>query len=172
MTPKTKEEAAKTAGKKAREYMEKYGSCSQSTLLALQDTFDMKDDSVFKAAGAMTGGIGGMQDACGSLLGASLMFGAALGRGINEYANKEKLGESMMATAQLYKWFEKEFGSPTCKDLKTKFGGGVYYDMHIPWQAELAKQACVHEQCVEMVVKNSTRAAEMLWDALKGNPKT
>jgi len=166
MTPKSKEEAAKLAGKKACEYMDKYGSCSQSTLLALQDTFDIKDDSVFKAAGAMTGGIGGMQDACGSLLGASLMFGLVMGRGISEYANKEKLGESMMATAQLYKWFEKEFGSPTCKDIRTKFGGGVYYDYRIPWQAELAKTACVHEQCVEMVGKAASRAAEMLWDAL------
>jgi C_GCAxxG_C_C family probable redox protein len=166
MTPKSREEAAKTAGKKAREYMEKYGSCAQSTLLALQDTFGMKDDNVFKAAGAMTGGIGGMQDACGSLLGASLVFGQALGRGIDEFASKEKLLESITASGQLYMWFGKEFGSPTCKDLKTKFGGGVWYDMHIPWQAELAKKACVHEQCVEMVTKNTAHAAEMLWDAL------
>jgi C_GCAxxG_C_C family probable redox protein len=125
----------------------------------------MRDDNVFKAAGALTGGIGGMGDACGSLLGASLMFGAVMGRGINEYSDKEKLGESMTATAQLYKWFEKEFGSATCKDIRTKFGGGVYYDYHIPWQAELAKTAHVHEQCAEMVGKAASRAAEMLWDA-------
>jgi len=166
MTPKSKEKAAQTAGKKAREYMEKYGSCAQSTLLALQETFGMVDDNVFKATGAMTAGIGGMQDACGSLLGASLMFGAVMGRGISDFANKDKLQESMTAAAQLYKWFEKEFSSPTCRDIRTKFGGGVYYDYHIPWQAELAKAACVHEQCVEMVGKTTSRAAEMLWDAI------
>jgi C_GCAxxG_C_C family probable redox protein len=139
----------------------------------LQDTFSLKDDNVFKAAGALTGGIGGQLDACGSLLGASLMFGAALGRGINDYENKEKLGESMTATAQLYKWFEKEFGSPTCKDIRTKFGGGVLYDTHIPWQAELAKAAHIHEQCAEMVGKATARAAEMLWDAEhKGSSKS
>ena len=166
MTPKSREEVAKTAREKAREYMTKYGSCSQSTLLALQDTFGMKDDNVFKAAGALTGGIGGMQDACGSLLGASLMFGAALGRGINEFDNKDKLGESMTAAGQLYKWYEKEFSSPACHDIRTKFGGGVYYDMRIPWQAELAKESGIHEKCVELAGKTAARAAEMLWDAL------
>lgn len=126
----------------------------------------MEDNNVFKAAGAMTAGIGGMQDACGSLLGASLMFGAVMGRGISGFANKDKLQESVTATAQLYKWYEKEFGSPTCKDIRTKFGGGVYYDYQIPWQAELAKQAGVHEKCVELAGKTAGKAAEMLWDAL------
>jgi hypothetical protein len=63
MTPKSKEETAKTAREKANDYMTKYGSCAQSTLLALQDTFEMRNDNIFKAAGAMTGGIGGMNDA-------------------------------------------------------------------------------------------------------------
>ena len=126
----------------------------------------MEDNNVFKAAGAMTAGIGGMQDACGSLLGASLMFGAVMGRGISDFSNRDKLGESMTATAQLYKWYEKEFSSPTCKDIRTKFGGGVYYDYQIPWQAELAKQAGVHEKCVDLAGKTAGKAAEMLWDAL------
>ena len=125
----------------------------------------MKDDNVFKAAGALTGGIGGQLDACGSLLGASLMFGAVMGRGISEPTDNEKLGESITMAAQIYKWFEKEFGSATCKDIRTKFGGGVLYDTHIPWQAELAKAAHIHEQCTEMVGKAASRAAEMFWDA-------
>jgi C_GCAxxG_C_C family probable redox protein len=167
MTPKSREEAAKNAREKATEYMGKYGSCAQSTILALQDTFGMRDDNVFKAAGTLTGGVGGMQDACGSLLGASCMFGLMMGRSINDFGNREKLGESMTLTGQLYKWYEKEFGSPTCREITTKFGGGVYYDMRVPWQAELAKEAGVHEKCVELAGKTAARAAEMLWDALK-----
>ena len=166
MTPKSREEAAQTAGKKAREYMTQYGSCAQSTMLALQDAFDMRDDNVFKAAGALTGGIGGMQDACGSLLSACLMFGAAFGRGISEYGNKEKLGESQTASGKLYKWHEKEFGSPTCLKIRTAFGGGIYYDMRVPWLAEMAKEAGVSGKCVELVEKTATRAAQMIWDTL------
>ncbi len=123
----------------------------------------MKDDNVFKAAGVMTAGIGGMADACGSLLGASLMFGQVTGRKINDFSNKDGLGPSMTLTGQLYKWYEKEFGSPTCREIRTKFGGGVYYDMRVPWQAELAKEAGVHEKCVELAGKTAAKAAEMLW---------
>ena len=171
MKPKSREEAARTASKKAREYMTKYGSCAQSTLLALQDTFGMRDDNVFKAAGTMTGGIGGMNDACGSLLGASLMFGQATGRSIKDFSNKDGLMPSMTLTGQLYKWYEKEFGSPTCREITKKFGGGVNYDMRVPWQAELAKQAGVHDKCGELAGKTAAKAAEMIWDTLK-NPKS
>lgn len=128
----------------------------------------MKDENVFKAAGTMTGGIGGMNDACGALLGASLFFGQATGRGTNDFPNREKLMPSMKLTGLLYKWYEKEFGSPTCYDILTKFGGGVYYEMSVPWQAELAKEARLHEQCVELAGKTAAKAAEMMWDAMKG----
>jgi succinate dehydrogenase/fumarate reductase flavoprotein subunit len=131
----------------------------------------MKDDNVFKAAGVMSGGIGGMNDACGSLLGASLFFGQVAGRGIDDYPNKDKLGPSMKLTGQLYKWYEKEYGSPTCYDIRTKFGGGVYYEMSVPWQAELAKEARLHEQCVELVGKTAAKAAEMVWEVKGGNSK-
>jgi hypothetical protein len=133
----------------------------------LQETFDMQDDNVFKAAGALSGGVGGMQDACGSLLGASLMFGQMMGRSINDFPDKDKAMPSSTLAGQLYKWYEREFGSPTCKDIRAKFGGGVSYDMRVPWQAELAKEAGVHDKCVELVGKTAAKAAEMLWDALK-----
>ena len=107
-----------------------------------------------------------MNDACGSLLGASMMIGAVTGRGINDFADKEKLGESITAAGKLYKWYEKEFGSPTCRDIRTAFGGGVYYNMHVPWQAELAKEAGVHEKCVTLAEKTAAKAAETIWDAL------
>jgi C_GCAxxG_C_C family probable redox protein len=164
MTPKSKGEAVTIARQKAGEYMNTCGSCSQSTLLALQDAFGLKDENLFKAAGGLTGGIGGMNDACGSLLGASLMFGVVFGRGFNDLKNGDKLGESMAAVGKLYKWYEKEFGSATCRDICTKHGGGVFYDRHVPWQAELAKEAGVHEKCAEMAQKTAAKAAEMIWD--------
>jgi hypothetical protein len=132
----------------------------------LQDTFGLKDENILKAASGLTGGIGGMHDACGSLLGASLMFGAVFGRGYDGLTNRDNLGESMTAAGKLYKWYEKEFGSPKCFDICTRFGGGAFYDRHIPWQAELAKEAGVHEKCDELAQKTAAKAAEMIWDAL------
>ena len=119
---------------------------------------------MLKAASGLTGGIGGMHDACGSLLGASLMFGVLFGRGHDDLADRDKLGESVTAVGKLYKWYEKEFGSATCQDIRTAFGGGVYYDTRVPWQAEMAKQAGINEKCNELAQKTAAKAAEMIWD--------
>jgi hypothetical protein len=74
----------------------------------LQDTFDMKDDILLKASGAMTGGIGGRSDTCGSMIGACLMLGAACGRGRGDIEDgMQKLGKSVRQAADFYRWFKE-----------------------------------------------------------------
>jgi C_GCAxxG_C_C family probable redox protein len=163
-TAVTRTAAVKTASEKAGKYMETCGSCSQSTLLALQDAFGLYDETLLKAAAGLTGGIGGMNDACGSLLGASLMFGAVFGRGNQDLNDKTRLGESMTAVGKLYKWYEKEFGSANCRNICTRYGGGVFYDRNVPWQFELMQAAGIHEKCAVMAQKTAAKAAEMIWD--------
>jgi C_GCAxxG_C_C family probable redox protein len=166
MAPKSKAEAMKTAREKAGKYMKTCGSCSQSTVLALQDAFGLNDESVLKAAAGLTGGIGGLYETCGSLLGASMMLGVVTGRGYADIEDRAGLGASMAAAGTLYKWYEKEFGSARCREICTKFGGGAFYDRHVPWQAELLEKAGVKEKCDELAQKTAARAAEMIWDAL------
>ncbi len=127
----------------------------------------MRDDNLFKAASGLSGGIGHMRDTCGALLGASLMLGLKYGRGREEIDNLEKLKSSFLPVAKLYKWFEKEFGSATCREIRTGFAGGVYYETDIPWQAELAEQAGLSEKCAELTGKATAKTAEMLWDAIE-----
>lgn len=115
----------------------------------------------------MAGGIGRMHDACGALLGASLMLGLKHGRGREEIDNLDKLTNSLTPVGKLYKWFEKEFGSATCRDIRASFAGGVYYETEIPWQAELAREAGVTDQCCELTAKTAAKTAEMLWDAIE-----
>jgi hypothetical protein len=134
----------------------------------LQDTFGIRDDNIFRAAGALTGGIGGMHDTCGSLLGASMMFGVTMGRSIKDFGKHKKLGDSTTAAGKLYKWYEREFGSPTCREITKKFGGGVSYDIRVPWQMELAKEAKLMEKCMDLAGKTAAKAAELIWDELKG----
>ncbi len=127
----------------------------------------MQDDNLFKAASGLAGGIGRMHDACGALLGASMMLGMKYGRGREEMEDQAKITSSAMPVGKLYKWFEKEFGSATCYDIRTRFADGVYYDTDIPWQAELAREAGVFDKCAELTGKTAARAAEMLWDAIE-----
>ena len=133
-------------------------------MLALQDALDIRDDNTFRAASGLGGGIGGMNDTCGALLGASMMLGLKCGRGREELDNVDKLHNSGMLVGKLYKWFEKEFGSAKCRDIRTGFGGGAFYDIHIPWQAELAEKAGIFEQCCDLVGKTAARTAEMIFD--------
>jgi C_GCAxxG_C_C family probable redox protein len=135
----------------------------------------MRDDNIFKAVSGLAGGVGLMGDTCGALLGASMMLGLKYGREREEIGNFDKLKSSSVPVGKLYKWFEKEFGSATCHDIRTKFGGGAYYDFSVPWQRELAEEARMFEKCSDLVGKTAARTAEMLWDAIeeekKGNHK-
>ena len=111
-----------------------------------------------------------MHDTCGALLGVSMMLSLKHGRRRDELDNLAKLDSSCMTIAQLYKWFEKEFGSAICRDIRTK-AYGVCYDLKIPWQFELAMQEGHLEKCAELVGKTAARAAEMLWDAIEAEKK-
>ena len=135
-------------------------------MLALQDVFDMREDKLFKAASGLSGGIGEMRDTCGALLGPCLMLGMVYGRGRDELENQEKMNESYIPVAKLYKWFEKEYGSTTCKEIITRHGNGVYYDATVPWQRKLAREAGVFKKDNDLVGRSAARAAEMIWDAL------
>ena len=108
-----------------------------------------------------------MHDTCGSLLGACLMLGLKYGREPEEIDNVEKRESPYVPVGKIYKWFEKEFGSVTCREIRTRFAGGVYYDPKVTWQAELAKEAGVPERCAELTGKTAARATEMLWDAIE-----
>ena len=137
----------------------------------MQEVFDLRDDNLLKAASGLAGGIGRMRDVCGALLGSSLMLGLKYGRGREELDNMEKLNSSFIPVGKLYKWFEKEFGSVKCLDILTRFGGGVYYDRNVSWQAELAEEAGVRDKCSDLTAKTAAKAAEMLWDAIEEEKK-
>lgn len=140
-------------------------------ILAVQDVLDMRDDSVFKAASGLIGGIGLMDDTCGVLLGASLILGLKYGRGREEIDNLENLESSTEPVGRLYKWFEREFGSVTCREVRTKLDGGVFYDLKVPWQFELSMEAGHREKCSEITGKTAARMVEMLWDILEAEGK-
>ena len=122
----------------------------------------IKEDNLFKAASGLAGGIGWMHDTCGALLGASLMLGLKYGRGREEIDNVEKLMSSGDKVGKIYQWFEKEFGTTKCREIRTLFSGGIYYNLIIPGQAELAKEAGVLDPCPQLIAKTAAKTAEML----------
>jgi hypothetical protein len=141
-------------------------------MLALQDALDMRDDNLVKAAGGLHGGIAVMHDTCGSLISASLILSLKYGRGREETGNPENQDDSYQVIGKLYKWFEKEFGSVTCREICTRFAGGVFYDQKVPWQVELAREAGMFEKCDDLTGKVAAKTIELLWDAIEAEKRS
>lgn len=178
MVPSNKKKVIKRVYNKARTYTPKYHSCSIGTALALMETFNIMDSSVFKAASGLHGGIGGMRDVCGSLLGASLILGLVCGVGPKECAKMKaepgKPGVEEVPTllvAQLYKWFRKEFGSVKCRIVRARFDRALNQDIRIRDMTDEAKQAALFAKCDELAAKTAARTAEILWDIIKTDLK-
>ena len=131
----------------------------------------MKNDDIFKAASGFGGGFGMQSDTCGAIVGAGMMLSLQCGRERDDIENMDKLRESGVPLAKLYKWFQAEFGSVKCYDIRTKFGGGAFYDFSIPWQRELAEKAQVFQQCSNLVGKAAAKTAEILWDMIEAEKK-
>jgi C_GCAxxG_C_C family probable redox protein len=179
MVPSDKKKVIKKAYNKARIYTPKYHSCSNGTALALMEAFNITDSSVFKAASGLHGGIGGMGDVCGSLLGASLILGLVCGASPKEPTKPkkeepEKPGAKDVPTqlvAQLYKWFRKEFGSVKCRIIRTKFERELNQDIHSRSLTDDEKQTALFSRCDELTAKTTARTAEILWDIIKTEEK-
>jgi C_GCAxxG_C_C family probable redox protein len=138
------------------------------------ETFNITDSSVFKAASGLHGGIGGMGDVCGSLLGASLILGLVCGAGPKEPAKRkteepEKPGGKDTPTqlvAQLYKWFRKEFGSVKCRIIRARFERELNQDIRLGDLTDEAKQTDLFAKCDELTATTAARTAEILWDII------
>ena len=122
----------------------------------------MRDDNVFKAASGLHGGIGGMKDVCGALLGASLMLGLIYGHSPEEAADPEKKDEAKQMVSQLYKWFKKEFGSVKCRIILTKFQREVDKDIDAQGLTEEERLARQRAKCADLAGRTAARTTEML----------
>jgi len=152
--------------KRAFELIDKYHGCAQCSLLAIQEVCGMRDDVMAKASIGLAGGVGGLRSACGALTGAALALGMKYGRDVSalegpaeeaieiEYAALEPV-------ARLAKWFEREYGSIICRDIRKAYMG-TDLNREIPWQKEWMTELGIHEYCSKIVAKTARRAAAML----------
>jgi C_GCAxxG_C_C family probable redox protein len=156
--------------KTVKELMGKYQNCAQCTLYGIQLVSGLKDDGLTKASTGFAGGIGGLQSACGALTGAILALELKYGRDVSflegpvEPALK-KQGEAVEQAARLAKWFEREFGSVVCAELRRSHMG-TDLSMGVPWQNEWADQLGMRPRCAEFAALTARRALAML-----DNPK-
>jgi C_GCAxxG_C_C family probable redox protein len=152
--------------KRAYELIDIYHGCAQCALLAIQEVYGMRDDLMAKASIGLAGGVGGMRSVCGALTGAALALGMKYGREVSALRGPpEKAIEieyaALEPVAKLAKWFEREFGSIICRDIRKAFMG-TELSREISWQKEWMQELGIHEHCAGIVAKTARRAAAML----------
>jgi len=109
------------------EYERKYGGCSQCVIGAIRDTFGGIDDSVFKAATGLAGGVGLTGATCGALTGAAMAIGAFLGREYDQFADPERIRfTTFELVRRMVARFEEEYGSTLCRHIQEKIMGRSY----------------------------------------------
>ena len=155
----------------ARENSEKYGSCSQSTFWAIHKTFGYKDEAMSKAVVVLSGGVCGMCSVCGALTGSALGLGLKYGRDVNLLEGKTReeaieIEHVAVETAQrLAFWFEREFGSIICYELRKSHMGTFMEHFYGPsWHREVYEELGTPEFCRTLISKTARRAAAIMQD--------
>jgi len=107
---------SKEARERAYNYERQYHGCSQATLLALQEVLGLEDESVFKSASSLCGGLALTGKTCGALSAGVMVISMKYGRAHFEEGFGTLL-KGCLPAYRLVKWFEGEFGTTICHEI-------------------------------------------------------
>lgn len=142
------------------EYEKTYRGCSQCTIAAIQDTLDIREDNVFKAATGLAAG-GGLTGigVCGGYAGAIMMISWLCGRERSNFADTEKKRNLAFALSRKFiQAYNQAFGSIICRDIQTQIFGRPYY-IADPHEYDAFEEAGGHDDKCTNVVGEASRLA-------------
>jgi C_GCAxxG_C_C family probable redox protein len=157
-------DVAEKAYQMGKEYERTYRGCGQCVMAALQDTLDIRNDDIFKAATALAGGTGLATDSgCGAYIGAILVLGSLVGRERNNFSDPEGIRFKTHDLARRFRErFIREYGSVICRDIQNKILGRYYY-LPDPQEYEKFHNAGAHDiHCPEVVGKAAKWMTEII----------
>jgi C_GCAxxG_C_C family probable redox protein len=148
------------------EYEKTYRGCSQSAIAAIQDTLNIRDDSVFKAGTGLAAG-GGLTGigVCGGYVGGVMVISQLLGRERDNFADPEKIRFRSFALARKFlEQYMQQFASIICRDIQTHTFGRPYY-IADPEEFDKFEEAGAHvDKCTHVVGKASQLAVKFILD--------
>jgi len=155
---------ADKAYKLGYEYEKTYRGCGQCIIVALQDTFNVRNDDIFKAASGIAGGAGLLCDVgCGAYIGGAIFLGSLLGRERANITDPEGVRfRTHGLVRKLHDKFVAEYGTAICRDMQMKLFGRYYY---MPDKDEFTKfdNAGAHDTiCPEVVGKAASWVADIV----------
>jgi len=161
-----KKELVEKAYKLGFDYLSngKYPGCALCTLAAIQDTLNIRDDTVFKAASGMSGGGGGTGVGnCGSYTGCSLVIGQLCGCKRSNPQSRYCYKKSNGMVEKITEVFNREYGSVICRDIQVKVFGR-YFDFKNTEEVAQFRKAGASEKCGTVVAKGAQCAVELILD--------
>lgn len=157
------------------EYEKQYSGCAQCVIAALQDVLELRSegsDAVFKAATSLDGGVGCEGDGhCGAYTGGVMIFGYAIGRERDNFADPERIRQQTNTMAQaLHERFIDRYGTVICHGIHRKVFGRPYY-LKDPDEKEKFREAGAHvDKCTEVVGLAAKWAVEILFEVQRKLP--
>ena len=165
-TEEKKKELAEKAYKIGFEYLSKkaFPGCALCTIAAIQDTLEIRDDTIFKAASGLSGGGGGTGlGNCGGYTGSALVIGQLCGCDRSKSDFKSCIAISSRMTILVTDEFKREYGSVICRDIQIKIFGR-YFDFKNKKESEQFKEAGAYEKCGNVVGKAAQFAVKLIID--------
>ena len=162
----TKQELLDKAYQLGFKYEKTYRGCSQCAIAAIQDTLDIRDDSVFKAGTGLAGG-GGLTGigVCGGYVGGVMVLSQLLGRERANFEDPEGVRyKSSELTRKFLQQYSHELGSIICRDIQLIRFGRPFY---LADQKDLEKFeiAGAHvDKCPDVVGKAAQLAVKLILD--------
>lgn len=156
--------ASKRAYELGKQYEKEYRGCGQCIIAAVQDTFDIRNDDVFKAATGLAGGGARTTDgSCGAYSGGIMVLSFLLGRERSNFKDPDGIRFRTAELAKkLHDKFIQEYGSVVCRNIQTKLMGRPFY-LADPDEAEKFEQAGAHEvHCLGVVGNAAQWVAEII----------
>lgn len=147
---------------RAFEYEQKFGSCPQCVLAAIQDVFGTVDDAVFKAGHALAGGLGlTTNGTCGALSGGVMALCCKHGRTRDDFAKGRYL-KSYRLGKRLYDRFVQEYGSCICRDVQERIFGRSFNLWDAEEYAEFERAGGHKDKCPSVTGNVAMWVAELL----------
>lgn len=157
-----KQELVEKAYQLGYEYEQKYGNCPQCTMAAIQDTFDLVDDSVFKALYGLGGGMGlTSKGNCGALVAAIMFISLLQGRDRQNF-HTGRYPECYALSREMMNRFQEKYGCINCNEVQMQIFGRAF-DLSDKQQFLQFEEAGGHrDKCPEVVGSTARWVAEMI----------
>ena len=157
------------------DYEKVYRGCSQCTIAAIQDTLDIRDESVFKAGTGLAGG-GGLTGIgiCGGYAGGVMVLSQLVGRERSNFEDPEQIRFKTFGLARKFlEEYIRELGSIICRDIQTIRFGRPYYIADVNDYEKFEEAGGHVDKCPDVVGKAAQITVNLiLEEGLVELPKT